>query len=85
MEMWGRWCQFDDDSAFRVRVAEHSADGIANIATALAASAQDMIDIALTLQRFPEARLEGTLVFERLLIADAYAVRKTLPSLDRRF
>lgn len=20
MEMWGRWCQFDDDSAFRVRV-----------------------------------------------------------------
>ena len=27
MEMWGRWCQFDDDSAFRVRVVGISGHG----------------------------------------------------------
>jgi hypothetical protein len=31
MEMWGRWCQFDDDSAFRVRVVGISGHGEENL------------------------------------------------------
>jgi len=31
MEMWGRWCQFDDDSAFRVRVVGISGHGRADL------------------------------------------------------
>ena len=68
-----------------VSIVEHSGDAIANIATALSASAEDMIDISITLQRFPATRAEGTSIFERLLVANSYAMRKTLPSLDRRF
>ena len=31
MEMWGRWCPFDGDSAFRVRVAGISGQGEENL------------------------------------------------------
>jgi len=43
-----------------------------------------LIDIAITLQRFPEARADGTWIFEELLAANAYKVEQTKVSLDGR-
>jgi hypothetical protein len=61
-----------------------AADAIANRATSLSLSG-DLIDIAITLQRFPPARPDGTWVFERLMIANAYPIAKMVIELDRRF
>jgi len=67
------------------RIVDVTGDAIANVATALSTSAEDLIDIAITLQKFPEARADGTWIFERLMIRNAYPVAKTVPVLDRRF
>jgi hypothetical protein len=67
------------------RIVDVAGDAIANMATALSAHASDVIDIAITLQRFPETRAEGTWIFERLMIANAYPVAKAVAELDRRF
>jgi hypothetical protein len=67
------------------RIVELIGDAIGNMATAVSAHARDVIDIAITLQRFPEARAEGTWIFERLMIANAYPLAKTVAELDRRF
>jgi hypothetical protein len=51
----------------------------------LAVDTEDLINIALTLQRFPETRAHGTSIFERLLIVNAYKISETARELDRRF
>jgi hypothetical protein len=57
---------------------------IGDVRTAWAASAGDLIDIALTLQRFPDTRSCGLDTFERLMDLDAYKVSEVLGELDRR-
>ncbi len=57
---------------------------IADIRTAWAGSAGDLIDISLTLQRFPETRSCGLDIFERLMDLDAYKIPEVLGDLDRR-
>jgi hypothetical protein len=44
------------------RIVEVAADAIASNATSLSVSATDLVDIAFTLQRFPDARPDGTWV-----------------------
>jgi hypothetical protein len=63
------------------RIVDVAGDMIASSAT----SAGDLIDIAITLQRFPSAREDGTWIFERLMIANAYPIAKIVAELDRRF
>ncbi len=66
-------------------IVDAAGDSIASMATALSVSAADLIDIAITIQKFPDAKPNGTWVFERLLILNAYPIAKTLIGLDRRF
>jgi hypothetical protein len=67
------------------RIVDVAGDAIANVATGLSVSAGDLIDIAITLQRFPDARSDGTWIFERLLMANAYPMANAVAELDRRF
>ena len=57
---------------------------VANMQTGLSASAGELIDIALTLQRLPSWRERGLELFERLLELDIYGVKGVLFELDRR-
>ena len=57
---------------------------LGDFASKLYSSGPDLTDIAITLQRFPEARADGTWIFEELLAANAYQVEATKVSLDRR-
>lgn len=56
---------------------------VADDRTAWAAAAGDLIDIALTLQRFPETRSCGLDTFEQFMDLDAYKVTEILADLDR--
>jgi hypothetical protein len=66
------------------RIVEIAGRSVADIRTALSASADDLIDVAITLQRFPEAKADGTWIFERLLAMNAYPVDKAVVRLDGR-
>jgi len=67
------------------RIVEEAGDAIANIATGLSVSSTGLIDLAITLQQFPDARPDGTWIFEQLLTNNAYPMATVLPQLDRRF
>ena len=58
---------------------------IANSQTEWSASAGDLVDIAVTLQRDPGTRACGLDLFEGLMDFDAYKVSDVLRDLDRRF
>jgi hypothetical protein len=58
---------------------------VADIRTAWAADAGDLIQIAITLQRFPPTRSQGLDLFERLMDLGAYGIDKVLRDNDRRF
>ncbi|MGA2270177.1 MAG: ATP-binding protein [Bryobacteraceae bacterium] len=58
---------------------------IADRRTLSSLSGEDLVDIALTLQRSPETRSCGTDIFERLMDLDVYRVSEALGELDRRF
>jgi hypothetical protein len=52
--------------------------------TALSHAADDLVHIALTLQRLPQTRSAGLQLFEDLMEMDVYSVATTLGELDRR-
>jgi hypothetical protein len=57
-----------------------------DIRTGTAATAPQLVDLAVTLHRLgPATREEGTRLFEKLLELDAYAARATLDEIDSRF
>jgi hypothetical protein len=56
-----------------------------DIRKALAISAGDLVEIALTLQRSPQTRSPGTDIFERLMDLNVYQAAEALGELDRRF
>ena len=58
-------------------------DAVGDFRTAWAASAEDLIDIALTLQRLPGTSLCGLRIFERLMAGNAYQIEDVLRTLDR--
>jgi hypothetical protein len=58
---------------------------VGDVRTSWAASAGDVVDIALTLQRFTDTRECGLKIFEMLMAADAYKPSDALSLLDRRF
>jgi len=60
------------------------ASAVGDIQTAWFGSADDLINIALTLQRFGPTRACGLDIFEKLLDADAYKISEALQLLDRR-
>jgi hypothetical protein len=60
-------------------------DAVGDIRTAWAASAGDLIDIALTLQRLPGTSLCGLRIFERLMTGNAYRIEDVLKNLDCRW
>ena len=64
-------------------VAENMAD-IGNIQTAWAADAGDLVDIALTLQRYSEIRKEATGLLKHLMEIGVHTIEDTLKVLDRR-
>ncbi len=54
--------------------------------TGTAATAPDLVDLAMTLHRLgPATREIGTSLFEDLLGIDAYSARQTLDEIDHRF
>jgi hypothetical protein len=55
-----------------------------NFRTTWATSAEDLIEIALTLHRLPETRSQGLELFERFLAMEIYGVDSRLSVLDRR-
>ncbi|OEU65679.1 MAG: hypothetical protein BBJ57_01575, partial [Desulfobacterales bacterium PC51MH44] len=60
-------------------------DKLADISTSFAASAPDLVNIALTLQRYEGVlREKGLTLFERLLELDVYGARDALTELDCR-
>jgi len=48
MEMWGRWCQFDDDSAFRVRVPDIPWEGKSREPNDLELPGVELVDCTLS-------------------------------------
>lgn len=57
-----------------------------DVRTATAASAPQLVDIAVTLHRLgPATREAGTALFEDLLDLDAYSARQTLDEIDAKF
>jgi ketosteroid isomerase-like protein len=52
--------------------------------TTLSHAADDLVHIALTLQRLPQTRSSGLQLFEDLMEMDVYSVATTLGELDRR-
>jgi hypothetical protein len=58
---------------------------VGDFRTAWSASAGDLVDIALTLQRLEATRTCGLDLFERLMDFNAYKVAESLTELDRRF
>jgi hypothetical protein len=59
---------------------------IGDLRTGTAATAPQLVDIAVTLHRLgPSTREEGTRLFEQLLDIDAYLARATLDEIDSRF
>jgi hypothetical protein len=57
---------------------------VGDIRTAWAADAGDLIEIAITLQRFAETRKSGLDLFETLMDLGAYEASQVLRELDRR-
>ena len=51
--------------------------------TSLPSIAGDLADIALTLHRLPETRVQGLDLFERLMELDAYQLDKRIATIDR--
>ena len=61
-------------------------DELADIRTSIAATAPQLVDLAVTLHRLgPETREMGTSLFEQLVEMDAYLARQTLDEIDSRF
>jgi hypothetical protein len=63
-----------------LRVAREPSD----FRTSLSHTADDLVHIALTLQRLPQTRSAGLKLFEDLMELEVYAVATTLGELDRR-
>jgi hypothetical protein len=57
---------------------------VGDFSSALYSSGPDLTDIAITLQRFPETRTDGTWIYEELSAANAYQLEATKVALDRR-
>jgi len=68
-----------------VALVEANKESIRNMSGSLSRHAEDLMNIALTLQRFPETRTHGTSIFEYLLVANAYRASETAKEVDRRF
>jgi hypothetical protein len=66
-------------------VLDESGRAVADLRTAWAPAAGDLVDIALTLQRLPQTRVCGMDLFERLMDLDAYKIAEALRDIDRRF
>jgi hypothetical protein len=60
-------------------------DSFGDFRTAWVASAGDLIDIALTLQRLPGTSRCGLRLFERLMAGNAYQIEDVLKNLDRKW
>jgi hypothetical protein len=60
-------------------------DAIGDFRTGWVASAGDLIDIALTLQRLQGTSLCGLRIFERLMAGNAYQIEGVLNDLDRKW
>lgn len=66
------------------RIVETAGQAIGDIRTSFFGTSPELIDIAITLQRFPEARSDGTWIFEQLLALNAYKVDSAKIALDQR-
>lgn len=64
---------------------EECGNAVGDIRTAWAASAGDLIDIAVTLQRLPGTSLCGLRLFEHLMAVNAYQIEDVLKNLDRKW
>jgi len=61
-------------------------DELGDIRTATSGSANELVDLAVTLHRLGgETREAGTELFEKLITANAYGARETLDEIDNRF
>lgn len=67
-----------------VALVEEAGAKIGNIQTPWSGAAGELIDLSLTLQRYPETRSEGLDAFEGLLEFGAYEAAKVLREIDRR-
>jgi hypothetical protein len=65
-------------------VATYGGRELGDMSTRRGGSADDLVEIAIALQRIPETREGGTVLFELLMEFDAYPVADVLRSLDRR-
>jgi hypothetical protein len=66
------------------RMIEVAGPAIADPRTALYLAGDDLIDISITLQKFPEAKADGTWIFEQLLAMNAYKTTEAVVDLDQR-
>lgn len=63
---------------------DHAASQLKDVRTSWAGQIGELVELALTLHRMPETRLEGLALFERLIALEVYGVEDRLASLDRR-
>jgi hypothetical protein len=66
------------------RIVDLAGNDVGDMSKGMAAYAGDLVDIAITLQRFRETRAEATWVFERLLAVNAYHATDAAIRWDRR-
>ena len=65
-------------------ILETAGASIADTSRKFFGAGRELTDVAITLQRFPKARSDGTWIFEQLLMWDAYSVSETKMALDQR-
>jgi hypothetical protein len=66
------------------RIVDLAGNDAGDMSKGMAAYASDLVDIAITLQRFAETRAEATWIFERLLAVNAYHAAEAAVRWDRR-
>ena len=66
------------------RIVDLAGNDVADMSKETVAYAGDLVDIAITLQRFRETRDEATWIFERLLAVSAYHATEAAIRWDRR-
>jgi hypothetical protein len=65
-------------------VLEVDGERIGDMGSSFYSSSEELMEIAITLQRFADSRADGTWIFEQLIAANAYKTDEAVRSLDRR-
>ncbi len=65
-------------------VLEVAGERMADMGSSFYSSSEELMEVAITLQRFADSRADGTWIFEQLIAVNAFKIDEAVRSLDRR-